>query len=61
MPHSSLEFLTPQHIQVDQISNTRALQQTRTFAFCASKPRIIEKRSVQTLEQPQFVQPQTVE
>ena len=24
MPHSSLEFLTPQHIQVDQISNTRA-------------------------------------
>ena len=24
MPHSSLEFLTPKHIQVDQVSNTRA-------------------------------------
>ena len=24
MPHSSLEFLTPKHIQVDQVANTRA-------------------------------------
>ena len=24
MPHSSLEFLTPKHIQVDQVSDTRA-------------------------------------
>ena len=24
MPHSSLEFLTPKHIQVDQINETRA-------------------------------------
>ena len=24
MPHSSLEFLTPKHIQVEQVSETRA-------------------------------------
>jgi len=24
MPHSSLEFLTPKHIQVDQVSSTQA-------------------------------------
>ena len=24
MPHSSLEFLTPKHIQVEQVSDTRA-------------------------------------